>query len=149
MDIPFKEGICIGSLYNSTSFEVFHASLRLVCSGTRMTILGTLDGDKANIYLHELLAKMSIRAEQSIAVGSMRGATDFRMHSGALKYKGVGERSLIYGGFNENSKIELYSVDSSIDISNNDGRITAALPENITDKQGISYVTINGEEVDL
>ena len=106
-----------------------------------------MDGERADIYLHDLIFSPSVRAEFATAVGSLSGSSKVKIEIAAIKYKGVGRQAVVYGGVTDKSTIDIDDVDIHINLDSDLGRLTNALPENIRQTRSVESVIINGKEV--
>lgn len=147
MDNGFYKGVCVGNLENNTGINIWRSNIRLTASGKRISILGTVDGERADIYLHDLTFSPSVRAEFATAVGSLSGSSNVKIEIAAIKYKGVGRQAVVYGGVTDKSTIDIDDVDIHINLDSDLGKLTNALPENIRQTRSVESVIINGKEV--
>ena len=56
---------------------------------------------------------------------------------------------MVYGGFNEDTELEFSSVDATIDLTSDSGKITNAPAEKIRDNYGRAKIIINGESYNM
>ena len=148
MDMSFCTGICVGSMYSSVRLSTWKTLYRCICSGKRISVIGTLDGEKAVISAHDLMFHFNMRADLSTAFGSLTGATDFQLESAAIRYKVAGLKAIVYGGVSEASDVRLDNVDTNIQMMVDEGIITNAPAEHFHRVRSLSDVVINGEVVE-
>ena len=144
MENTFYEGVCIGNVKNNTDINIWRSLIRVTCAGKKLSALGTLEGSKAAISIHDLAVHINARADYSTAFGSLTGETVFDMETAGLKYKGMGRESYVYGGNNDNVKLSLNDTDIAIELITELGCVSNAKKENIKDIYGMSTVTLNG-----
>lgn len=129
----FYKGLCIGNMSGNTDIRVWRSLLRIDGSGKEVCMLGSIDGENADIILHDLSVHLNMRADFSTGIGSRNGATTFHIDTGALIYHGMGTDAYVYGG-NENTSVEVEDADVHIEIKSDKGKVTLAHPERIKEK---------------
>ena len=145
IDSTFYKGVSIGSLENNSKVNVYRALIRFRSGGKRISVIGTVDGERADIHLHDLNLHADVNSDYSTALGSLSGSTRIDYFLAGLKYVGMGRKALIYGGYNEDVVVDIDNVVIDIDLRSDDGKISHAHPENIQMKYVRSSVVINGE----
>ena len=149
MENNFYKGVYIGNLENSSRVRIWRSLIRCVGSGKTIAAIGTVDGDLAEVEVNDLALQFDIRSDYQTAVGSLSGATRLRMSFAGFNYKGIGRQAMVYGGFNEDTELEFSSVDATIDLTSDSGKITNAPAEKIRDNYGRAKIIINGESYNM
>ena len=147
IDSTFFKGVCIGNVEGNTDMDISRSLVRCKGGGKRVSLLGSIDGEKAKLNLHDLNMKFKIAADYSTGMGSLSGSSDIKIDTAGLDYNGMGREALVFGGFNENVNIDIYNVATEIDLSSDNGKITNALKENISEKYRNSTIIINGQKI--
>ena len=93
MDNGFYKGVCIGNLENNSGVNIWRSLIRLTGSGKRLSMLGTVDGERSDIYIHDMSFITNIRAEYATSMGSLSGSSNIKVEQAAIKYKGVGRQA--------------------------------------------------------
>ncbi len=145
-DITFREGVCVGSLYSNMKLEAMNALFRLNCGGTRMALIGTVAGKSAYLHMHDLAVHFITRSELCTALGSLEGSSRIEVAAMAIRYKGAGSGTYIFGGTNPDTVILMDSTDFKARISS--GYVTLAPKENCRCERSITDIQIDGETVE-
>ena len=144
MNTSFYNGVCIGSLKESTSISIWRSLIRCTCVGQKVAILGSVDGEMAEINLTDLNFKGSVRSDFSTAAGSLYGGTRLNIEKAGYNYRGVGKKALVYGGYGDDTQIELNNSDVSIDLVSDEGKIAENAEGSIKENYVFKKVKING-----
>ena len=145
MNNSFQKGVCIGSLNNNTSIKIERSLVRCTSTGQRIVILGSVDGEMAEINLRDMNYQSGIRSDNSTAAGSLMGATKLRVEKAAYKYRGVGRQALVYGGYSEDVDIEITNADVSVDLVSDNGKLVFGSEDIIKEDYVFKNLKINGE----
>lgn len=148
MDTTFYKGVSIGNVETDAQVDIFRSLVRLKGGGKRISLIGTVGGDMANVKVHDLNLQLRVNADYSTGLGSLSGASRIKLNTAGFTYTGMGRDALVYGGFNEDIEIDIYNVEIGIDIKNDVGKTTNALPEKISEKFRSSNIIINGNKID-
>ena len=147
MDATFREGVCVGNMDTGMQIEAMNALFRLNCSGTHIVVLGTLNGESARLYMHDMAVHISVRSDSSTAFGSLTGSSEIDFCSVALRYKAAGEGVFIFGGSTPDTRLRVDNSDVKVRMPM--GAVTLAPKENIVVERNIMDIRIGEEEVEL
>jgi len=146
MDCAFREGVCAGSLKASTRIEIRDSLFRCTGSGTRSAVLGTINGESAEIILHDMSMHVNVRSDSSTAMGSLEGAADIDIDSSAIRYKGAGLEGIVFGGLSPDTSVHLNNVDMKVRMKAERGKVTNAIPDRYISERGMSDIEISDDE---
>ena len=147
MDNGFYKGVFIGNLENNSGVNIWRSLIRLTGSGKRLSMIGTVDGERADIYLHDMSFITSFRAEYATALGSLSGDSNIKYSKAGLKYKGVGRQAFVYGGVSDKTTVDIDDVDMHITLDSESGKLTNAPAENIRKSREVESVIVNGKQL--
>ena len=145
VESAFYKGVCIGSLEQNVDIDVWRTLLRCTASGKTILGLGSIEGEKAKVYLHDLTYFVSLRAEYATGLGCLSGTNDLIIDTAAFKYKGAGRKALVYGGYTPDATVRVENADVGIKLISDSGILTYAPKENIKESNLIKSVVINDE----
>ena len=143
MDTKFYKGVGIGNVYSETYVDITRSLLRADGGGNAISIIGSLDGEMAEVYLHDMNFKVNVGAANSTSLGSLRGRSVINVETAGLTYTGHGHSALVYGGDRDDTEVHINDVAVNIDIRNSSGVITKARPENYSEEYGTLELKIN------
>ncbi|SEQ02087.1 EAL domain, c-di-GMP-specific phosphodiesterase class I (or its enzymatically inactive variant) [Lachnospiraceae bacterium NE2001] len=147
MDNGFYKGVCIGNLENNSGVNIWRSLIRLTGSGKRLSMLGTVDGERSDIYIHDMSFITNIRAEYATSMGSLSGSSNIKVEQAALKYKGVGRQAFVYGGVSDKTTVDINDVDIHVTLDSDSGKQTNAPEENIRKVKETENIIINGKQL--
>jgi len=143
IECRFYKGICIGNLETNTKVDIWRSLVRCNGGGKRFAVIGTVDGEKADIRLNDLSVYMDVRSDYSTGLGSLSGTTNLDFGTAAFRYRGTGTNALVYGGMNDTSNIKLDNIDIEIELESDTGKLTNAKEENYKETRVNSQLKIN------
>ena len=149
MDFSFREGVCVGSLYNAMRIDATRSMLRFSCSGTTLGVIGTLSDEPAELNLHDLSMHVNLRSDRTTAWGSLKGASKIDIVSAAIRYKGAGIEAWIFGGESTETDVHMDCVDMKAKMEMVNGHVTSASTDRIRITRGLADIVINDEEIEL
>ena len=147
LDTTFYKGVSIGNIENDVSVHVSRTLLRCKAGGKRISLVGSVDGGRAEIDMHDLNVKFKVAADYSTAFGTLTGYSDIKINTAGLSYNGMGREAIVYGGYSDKVRIDMYNAAIDIDLRSDTGKISYALKENISEKFRNALVIVNGEKV--
>ena len=147
VDGSMYRGVLIGSVNNDTKIKMWRSLIK--CSGTakKMAMIGTRDGSKAVIHMNDMSSIMKIRGDNTVAIGSGKGNTELKLDSVTIDYTGFGKNAYVIGGHADSTTIDCYNADLILDLKNETGKYTNALPENFRKEYTRLNIKINEETV--
>ena len=146
LDTTLYKGVCIGSSENSVSIDMWRSLIKCYGSGKTMTVVGTIDGEKADVHVHDMSLNISVRADYSTGIGSYAGYTALNIENATYRYSGLGRSALVYGGCTPESDIEIENSDVTVDINSDKGVVTNAPDNRIRMTYGRLDLVVNGEK---
>ena len=123
-----------------------NALLRFSCGGTKVGVIGTLSGEHAKVFLHDLSVHINVRSDNSSAFGSLEGSSDIRIHSAAVRYKAAGMEAYIFGGKNPDSDVHVDNTDFKVRMETIEGGVTSASRERCHFTRGMADILVNDVE---
>ncbi|MBO4863636.1 MAG: EAL domain-containing protein [Eubacterium sp.] len=146
LDATLYKGVCIGNVEGPADIDMWRSLVKCHGSGKTMTMIGTIDGDNAKVYIHDMSLNLNLRADYSTGLGSYAGHTDFTIDASSLRYNGMGRSALVYGGCTEDSDIVVDHSHVIVDIVCDKRKITNAPTDRIKTVLSRYDLTINGEK---
>jgi hypothetical protein len=88
---------------------------------------------------------ISIRSDDSTCIGALKGKTELGINHTSGSLENAGNRALIFGGFEQVTRIEMDKADLKIDVHNDLGLDTCSKGDDFKIKGGRVRCMINGE----
>ncbi|MBQ4465598.1 MAG: EAL domain-containing protein, partial [Oscillospiraceae bacterium] len=148
IESDFSVGYCvlIGSLDGNADISIRNSAINHYASGRFATALGTLHGKHSRVHIIDCGITIDQRADHSTCLGSVYGSTELYVANITLKLSNSGQEAIAFGGFDENTMIDLVNSDVHVNISSAISRDTFAPPENFRIANGRQVFLLNGEE---
>ncbi|MCH5193788.1 MAG: EAL domain-containing protein [Oscillospiraceae bacterium] len=147
-DIALAKGVAIGSISSNADIQISRSSAKLYMSGAEMAAIGTIGGESANVYIHDGIVIINIRAPRCTCAGALDESSDIRIENAAFRVTAGGQRSLPFGGFSGNTKVSLTDADTTVKLETHFadiGKYVSADKIKVTD--GRTVFTNLGEEL--
>ena len=148
LDISLNKGVGIGSLEKNSSVRVSRTSVRFSGDGIEIVGIGTLMGDSCYVNIFNALVELNIGADTSTCMGAINGETEIEIGTASIRIDGAGEKAIAVGGYNENTKVSLSSVDTRVNLHNSFGKDILAPDEAISIVNGRYRVSVNDKEIE-
>lgn len=142
----FYKGVYIGNLAGESRVRIWRSLVRCTGSGKTIATIGTVDGASAEVEVNDLAIQIDLRSDYLTGIGSLTGKTRLRMSYAGFTYKGIGRQAMVYGGFNENTELDINNTDLAIDLTSDSGKLTNAPSENVKEEYCRSRIIVNGED---
>ena len=149
MDNAFREGVCIGSMRGAVQLEAYNSLLKITCSGTKNSILGTISDRNVKLNLHDMSMHFNIRSDNSTAFGSLEGETEVSIEGSAIRYRGAGTDGYLFGGVTPDTRVHLQNADLKARLVMIKGLVTNAPREQFEIIRGIMDVESDGEVIEF
>ncbi|MBR6404507.1 MAG: EAL domain-containing protein [Eubacterium sp.] len=130
INASLKSGVCVGSIRNSTQIGIWNSFVQTMTSGKRIVAFGTLEGERAEIKMHDMGLNMDIISNDMVALGSLSGSTVFDMKTSNITCSVAGENAYVFGG-TEDVDVRLKNTDVSIVLKTENGAVSKAPKESI------------------
>lgn len=141
-------GTVIGSLDGSADILLKNCAVNYYGDGKKIVGIGTIQGENSRIEILDAGMDFNISADHSTCLGSLDGATDISAKYTSLKLRNAGQKALIFGGYNENTKMQFMNCDTQIQLRSSMSKDTFAPDENIVFINGRRRILLNGTEIE-
>ena len=143
VDVASMQGVCIGSLRNSSSLEIWSSHVKCSIAGKRVSTLGTIKGRNARIDASESGMVLTVNADLAAGIGALNGHTEVSVGSATLRFNGSGNEIYCFGGVTEDTKASLTNSDVNIEIRSASGGVSRAPKEQIVFMHGRARIMVN------
>ena len=143
VDVASMQGVCIGSLQNSSDLEIWSSHVKCSIAGKRVSTLGTIKGKKAHLDASESGLVLTVNADLAAGIGALYGRTEVEVGSATMRFIGSGNEIYCFGGLNEDTAASLTNSDVNIEIRSADGGVSKAPDEKIKFMFGRARITFN------
>ncbi len=148
-NMSVNRGTCIGSVRGNVVLRVWGASIKCYASGSEMVALGTIEGKRAGINIHEASTAINTRVETCTGVGSMKGGTEFSIKMASFRAMMNGKRAVTFGSATDETAHKNIAIfNSDVNISQHSGykREYTGSPDGILVVDTRYQASINGKE---
>ena len=147
MDVSATRNIGVGSLEGSSKVSMEECSFKYLGDGREVVGVGTLSGD-SYVRIHNALAEFCIRGDKSTGLGSLDGASKLDFSIASVRVENAGEEALAFGGYSEDTEVNLMSVDTRVKVYNKLGKETFAAEDKVKIVNGRCKIYVNDVEVE-
>ena len=147
-EFSVSEGVGIGSIKKESYVSIKKCSFKMSGDGRNLVGAGTLSGEKAIYKLTDSYAEVILRGDNSTCIGALEGSTDIDVSLASLKCENAGEKALMLGGYNKNSRVRLIRVDIRGEIHNILGVDCYVEDEEYSIENGRCRISVNDKPVE-
>ena len=148
MDLSGTRVIGVGALDKNAVVTISDSSIKSIINGREATGLGSLNGEIVQAKIYNSLVDISINADKCTAIGTHLGESKLDISVTSLRVDNTGEDAISFGGFNENSEINLTGVDTRVKLFNTVGRDLYAKDEDVKIVNGRCKIVVNDAEIE-
>jgi EAL domain-containing protein (putative c-di-GMP-specific phosphodiesterase class I)/DNA-binding LacI/PurR family transcriptional regulator len=146
-DFTGETGILVGSLESNACVSINKSTINFYGKGNHMAIIGSINGEKADIVTDSFGVTSNVMSDNSTVFGALHGISDIALTDSSLKLESKGQKALIFGGYNENTALELYNSDINAVVRSGLEKDTYASEENIRIVNGRMRILLNDKEI--
>lgn len=147
-EVNAEYGVCVGSIEGDSGFYLSKSTFNIMASGDHISGVGTIDGVESNVLLEDSRVRIDLRADESTCIGALHGRTDCALSHSSVSCENSGNEALVFGGKEQDVKIEMDKADVKIDIHTGLNRDTYAENDDIRIFDGRLRCMVNGREVE-
>ena len=147
-DISVSEGAAVGSISGSTKVKMEKCFFKVNGDGRKFVGVGSIGEASTSFKLNDSFAEFVIGADISTCIGSLEGSADIDIGLASLRVESAGEKAIMFGGYNENSKVLLHNVDTRAEIHNSLEKDTYIKEEDYRVENGRYKVAVNDNQID-
>ena len=140
-------GTGIGSQSGSCDVSIAKSSVSFSGTGTEVVAVGTVNGEQAKVDISGSMLDINSSGVRSTAIGALNAASQVKVKDSSLKIEMAGERALVFGGYSDQTFIELLGTDTKALVHNSCGRDTYAKDENVRIVNGRRKIMVNDTEI--
>ena len=148
VELSLSEGVGIGSYSKNAMASIEKTYLKCNGDAKKIVCVGTMLGEAAKVRITDSLVECFTRADYATCLGALDGATDIQVDTASMRMEVAGNQALVFGGYSEDTKVKLTSVDTKVDLHSAGKRDTYAKPENFIVENGRCEIIINDEKLD-
>ena len=148
LDLSGTRNVGIGSFEKASNVVISESSCKLLGDGREVVGIGTLNGDSSYVKIFNSLTEYCIRADKVTSLGALNGSSVLDISVASVRIENAGESALAFGGYSEDTKVELTSVDTRVKVYNKLDKDTYASDENIKIVNGRCKVFVNDKEIE-
>ena len=148
-NMSVNRGTCIGSISGNVILRVWGASIKCYAGGKEMVALGTIEGKRAGINIHEASTAINARVETCTGIGSMKGSTDFSIKMASFRCTMNGKKVITFGSAVDeeaHKNIAIFNSDVNISQHSDHKREYLGSDDEILVVDTRYQATINGKE---
>lgn len=146
-DFTGETGLLIGSLENNACVSVNKSTLHFYAKSNNMCVMGSLNGDKAVVNTESFGGVFNIMSDKATIFGALNGTSDINVCNASLKLEATGKESLIFGGYDSNTSLNIFNSDVNAVIRSAEAKDTYAPEENINIVNGRIRILANDNEI--
>ncbi|MBO4909071.1 MAG: EAL domain-containing protein [Lachnospiraceae bacterium] len=105
------KGVAFGSFGANADVTISNTSVKLYISGKEAVAMGTVSGERCDVYVHDASVIMNIQNDRCSGVAALDGLTGLTFERGALRIYAHGESVLPFGGFSGDTDISFKDSD--------------------------------------
>ena len=147
-DFIVGTGVLIGSLKNNADMTICQTSVYYYGFGKKLSVFGTVGGDKATINTKRIGAEIKVTADDSTIFGALNGRSELNLVESALKLENSGRNALLFGGYGSDTVLDLINSDTQATVRSAIGKDTYAPDENIRIVNGRRKIIVNETELE-
>ncbi|MBR6401883.1 MAG: EAL domain-containing protein [Eubacterium sp.] len=147
-DLSGVRCVAIGTMNGDSSVDIADGTIKLTVDGREVVGIGTLTGQESYVKIYNSLVETCIRADKSTGIGALEGRSKMDINIASVRMENAGEEALAFGGYNDNSEVNLTSVDIRVDVHNKLDKETFAKDESIKIVNGRCKIEVNDKEVE-
>ena len=141
------EGLGVGSYENNAEISVTRSAFRMVVNGSSSVSIGTVNGKRCSVKIHETSGSINMRANNSTCIGSLDGKTSIYISYASISLFNSGKEALALGGYNEDTFIDLNSADTKVEVHNVINKDTYAPDDKIQIVNGRMNFIVNDRTI--
>ena len=119
----------------------------MVVNGSRSVSIGTVNGKRCSVKIHETSGSINMRANNSTCIGSLDGKTSIYISYASISLFNSGKEALALGGYNEDTFIDLNSADTKVEVHNVINKDTYAPDDKIQIVNGRMNFIVNDRTI--
>lgn len=143
VEMSMSEGVGIGSFTKDAEIKMEKCYYKFSGDAKEITCIGTVHGEKGTVQIMDSLVEFFTRADLSTCMGALYGASDIRVDLASVRMEIAGNKALAFGGYSEDTKIKLISVDTRVNLHSAMKRESYASTENFVVENGRCEILIN------
>ena len=147
IELATVNGTGIGSQSGSCDVSIAKSSVSFSGTGTEVVAVGTVNGEQAKVDISGSMLDINSSGVRSTAIGALNAASQVKVKDSSLKIEMAGERALVFGGYSDQTFIELLGTDTKALVHNSCGRDTYAKDENVRIVNGRRKIMVNDTEI--
>ena len=147
-DFIVGTGVLIGSLKNNADMTICQTSVYYYGFGKKLSVFGTVGGDKATINTKRIGAEIKVTADDSTIFGALNGRSELNLVESALKLENSGRNALLFGGYGSDTVLDLINSDTQATVRSAISKDTYAPDENIRIVNGRRKIIVNETELE-
>ena len=143
------KGVAIGSNSANDKITISNSSVKLYMSGKEAVGLGTVTGERSDVYVHDASVVMNTHNDRASGCGALEGNTILKIERASLRIYAKGENVLPFGGFTGETDLAFIDSDTTVKIMTDIKLRDYLEPDRIDIIHGRARVVLNGFEYDL
>ena len=143
------KGVAIGSNSANDKITISNSSVKLYMSGREAVGLGTVTGERSEVYVHDASVVMNTHNDRASGCGALEGNTLLKIERASLRIYAKGESVLPFGGFTGETDLAFIDSDTTVKIMTDMKLRDYLEPDRIDVIHGRARVVLNGFEYDL
>jgi EAL domain-containing protein (putative c-di-GMP-specific phosphodiesterase class I) len=143
------KGVAIGSNSANDKITISNSSVKLYMSGREAVGLGTVTGERSEVYVHDASVVMNTHNDRASGCGALEGNTILKIERASLRIYAKGESVLPFGGFTGETDLAFIDSDTTVKIMTDMKLRDYLEPDRIDVIHGRARVVLNGFEYDL
>ena len=147
VDFAADQGVAIGNYGQSVNVQMRNCLIKCTCAGKRIVSIGSLEGDSVSMKGKDMGVIINLRADSSIALGTMQGKTSIDFMNSFFKINQEGGKALCYGGFSEDTYACFTECDVNVELKTDLDKLSYAPAQNIVFKNARNKVILNGKAI--
>ncbi|WP_051540239.1 EAL domain-containing protein [Ruminococcus sp. FC2018] len=147
IELATVHGAGIGSQSGKCRVNIAKSSVSISGTGTDVVAVGTVTGEQAQVHLSDSMLDINMSADRTTALGALNAGSMVKAKDASLRIEMAGEKSLVFGGYSEQTDVELLGTDTRAVVHNSCGRDTYAKDENVRIVNGRRKIVVNDKEI--
>ena len=147
-DCAAGTGTFIGSRDGNAVISVTKSSIDFYAHSESVVAIGSLNGGSAAVSTQYVSIKLNVMADRQTCFGAMQGRTELNFRDSHLRIEATGREALAFGGYNEDSDVNICNADISVKIRSALGKETLAPEANVHLKNSRFRLVVNGEDIE-
>ena len=149
IELNIIKGVAIGSNSANDKITISNSSVKLYMSGREAVGLGTVTGERSEVYVHDASVVMNTHNDRASGCGALEGNTLLKIERASLRIYAKGESVLPFGGFTGETDLAFIDSDTTVKIMTDMKLRDYLEPDRIDVIHGRARVVLNGFEYDL